>query len=159
MVIDYNHDSSALTGDFELSYVCPISRCSSTGKIELGINGKKILPPVKPSKIFFKVRDNLVVQGEKIFKPLKPLNKLRRVPMEMKISLKSEKNVTKEVNPLKLYRSPRKPRKIFRTVVMKPLATNDMNNYVRKLPSVLQSTNRKFESLCDLMRHLSVQTN
>lgn len=159
MVIDYNNDSSALTGDFELSYVCPISRCSSTGKIELGISGKKILPPVKPSKMFFKVKDNLVVQGEKIFKPFKSLNKVQRVPMEMKISPKSEKKVTREVSPLKLYRSPRKPRKNFRTVVIKPLVTNNINNYVRKLPSVLQSTNRKFESLCDLMRHLSVQTN
>lgn len=65
----------------------------------------------------------------------------------------------RRVKPLKLYRDPQRPRNLFQTKVVKPTDSSDITSYVRKLPSVLQSTNRKFVNLNDLMRYLNVNEN
>lgn len=129
-----------------------------------GIDGKKIFPPSKPPKAVFKIKNfsSLVVNGEKLVK--KPTFK---VPMEMKMAFKPDELVDKEgvdvktisrkkmaqLKPLKLYKSPQKPRNIFQTIIVKPPHSND--NYLRQLPSILRSNNRKFINLCDLIRCLS----
>jgi hypothetical protein len=42
-------------------------------KIQLNIDGKKILPPNRAPRQFFRLRDitELVIKGEKLFNPLK----------------------------------------------------------------------------------------
>lgn len=115
-----------------------------------------------------------MIQGEKLFKPIKPRNKTQRLPMEMR-NVKTETLINKpeskekqptslkkcyrRVKPRKLYRSPQRPRNIFQTIVVKPTCTTDITSYVRKLPSILQSTNRKFVNLNDLMRYLNINEN
>lgn len=132
-----------------------------------GIDGKKILPPSKPQKVFFKIKNfsNLVVHGEKLSK--KPSN--FKVPMKMKMAFgpdeftNHQENITKissrkslvQLKPLKLYKSPQKPRNIFKQIIVRPSYSNDI--YLQKLPSVLKSNNHKFVNLCDLMRHLTLK--
>lgn len=163
------------TGDFELIYECQIGRYYPPQKIQLNVDGKKILPPVKSPRNFFQIKNfsDLIIQGEKLFKPIKP-RKSQRVPMEMR-NVKAEtllskpeeeaktsnalKKTFKRVKPRKLYRSPQRPRNIFQTIVVKPTYSNDITSYVRKLPSILQSNNRKFVNLNDLMRYLNINEN
>jgi hypothetical protein len=126
-------------------------------KIELGIDGKKILPPVsKTSKNLFKMKNlsDLIVHGEKLFKPVKSRYKI--IPMAQKTAFKIEeitnnmeilnsKRSFVQLKPLKLYKTPRKPRNIFQTVVVKPSSQ-----------PIDVTTNRKFVNLCDLMNYLSI---
>ena len=146
--------------------------------IQLNIDGKKLSPPSKTPKKFFNIKNisDLIIQGEKLFKPNRGRNKSSKVPMQMKLvkteSLEkkdksdevkklSDKKSSQKLKPRKIYRSPcRVQRNIFKTIVVKPAAsTNDITSYVRKLPSVLQSTNRKFVNLNDLMRYLKINEN
>jgi hypothetical protein len=162
VVIDYKNDFTSSTGDFELFYVVPISRSFPIQKIELGIDGKKILPPpkVKP-KNMFKIKNfsDLNVKGERLLKL-----KSERIPMEnKKVILKQEENKPgsrKKVFPLKIYKNPRKNlRNILQTKIVKPpVYTNDITSkYMRRLPSILQSTNCKFLNLSDLVSFLSLK--
>lgn len=71
-------------------------------------------------------------------------------------SKRRSRGVKKFFKPTKLYRSPTRPRNIFKAIVVKPYS-NDIVSYVKKLPSILQSTNRKFINLNDLMRYLKIE--
>lgn len=71
-------------------------------------------------------------------------------------TLRSSKKSFKRIKPRKLYRSPQRPRNIFQAIVVKPSYSDDITSYVRKLPSMLQSTNRKLVNLNDLMRYLNI---
>lgn len=152
---------------------CPIGRYYPPQKIQLNIDGKKILPPVKAPRNFFQIKNfsDLIIQGEKLFKPIKSRYKSQREPMEMKNvkpeilmrkqddgekTLRSSKKSFKRIKPRKLYRSPQRPRNIFQAIVVKPSYSDDITSYVRKLPSMLQSTNRKLVNLNDLMRYLNI---
>lgn len=151
---------------------CPIGRYHPPQKIQLNVDGKKISPPAKPTRNFFHIKNfsDLIIQGETLFKPIKPRKPTNKVPMEMKV-MKAETLLEKQspskriaekyrrVKPRKLYRSPQRPRNIFQTIVVKPSCSDDVTSYVRKLPSVLQSTNRKFVNLNDLMRYLKINEN
>lgn len=176
MIIDYAADQTASTNGFELIYECQIGRYYPPQKIQLNVDGKKILPPVKAPRNFFHIKNfsDLIIQGERLFKPIKSRYKNQRVPMEMK-NIKPEKLLVNEedevkssnsikknfrrVKPQKIYKSPQRPRNIFKTIVVKPSYSNDITGYVRKLPSVLQSTNRKYVNLNDLMRYLNINEN
>lgn len=142
-------------------------------KIQLNIDGKKILPPVKPPRNFFQIKNfsDLIIQGEKLFKPIKSRYKAQKEPMEMR-NVRPEtlmkQNSTRKLNtpkknfkvkPRKIYRSPQRPRNIFKTIVVKPSYSNDITSYVRKLPSMLQSTSRKLVNLNDLMKYLKIKEN
>lgn len=175
MILDYATDQTASTGDFELIYECSIGRYCPPQKIQLNIDGKKILPPVKAPRNFFHIKNfsDLIIQGEKLFKPIKSRYKNQREPMEMK-NIKTESLLSKSsdgektprtskkfrrAKPRKLYRSPQKPRNIFQAIVVQPSYSDDITSYVRKLPSMLQSTNRKLVNLNDLMRYLNIKEN
>lgn len=176
MILDYAADQTASTGDFELIYECSIGRYCPPQKIQLNVDGKKILPPVKAPRNFFHIKNfsDLIIQGEKLFKPIKSRYKNQREPMEMK-NIKTETLLSKSCSdgektpksskkfrrskPRKLYRSPQKPRNIFQAIVVQPSYSNDITSYVRKLPSMLQSTNRKLVNLNDLMRYLNIKEN
>ena len=140
---------------------CPIGRYYPSQKIQLNVDGKKILPPVKNQRNFFHIKNisDLIIQGQKLFKPNRSRPKSLRVPMEIK-NIKTEtlldKKVFRRVKPMKVYRSPRRQRKLFQTIVVKPSPSKDITSYVRKLPSTLQSTNTKFVNLNDLMRYLNI---
>lgn len=89
VIIDHANDPSASTGDFELIHVCPIGRYYPPQKIQLNIDGKKINPSTKQgnvSRSLFRLRNfsDLIVKGEKLFKPLKARLRTIRTPMEMK---------------------------------------------------------------------------
>lgn len=114
-----------------------------------------------------------MVRGEKLFKPIKSRYRSQRIPMEIK-NIKAESLMTDEeqkahnekkifkriIKPRKIYRSPTRPRNMFKTIVVKPSAySTDISSYVRNLPSILQSTNRKFSNLTDLMRYLNLNEN
>jgi hypothetical protein len=71
-------------------------------------------------------------------------------------SERRSRSVKKHYKPTKIYRSPTRPRNIFKTIVVKPYS-NEIVSYVKKLPSILQSTNRKFINLNDLMRYLKIE--
>jgi hypothetical protein len=171
VIIDYAADPSASTGDFELIHECPIGRYYPSQKIQLNVDGKKILPPTKSGKNFFHIKNfsDMMIKGERLFKPIKSRYRNQRVAMEMK-TIKAEnlltddekksdhekKNFKKINKPRKIFRSPTRPRNIFKTIVVKPAYTTDISGYVRNMPSVLQSTNRKFSSLNDLMHYLNL---
>jgi hypothetical protein len=53
-------------------------------------------------------------------------------------------------------RSPQPSRNIFQNIVVKPYS-NNIVSYVKKLPSILQSSNRRFINLNDLMRYLKIE--
>lgn len=165
VIVDYANDQTASTGGFELIHECPIGRYYPPQKIQLNIDGKKILPPVKSSQNFFHVRNfsDMIIQGQKLFKPIKSRYKSQRVPMETKniktetlLEKQKEKRVFRRLKPVKLFRSPQKQRKNFQTIVVQPPSSNDITSYVRKLPSTLQSTNTKFVNWNDLMRCLNI---
>lgn len=172
VILDHNNDQSASTGDFELIYECPIGRYYPPQKIQLNVDGKKISPPSKPQRNFFHIKNfsDLIVHGETLFKPIKPRIQTNKVPMEMK-AINAETLLEKQapikriaekyrrIKPRKLYRSPQRPRNIFEAIVVKPSCSDDVTSYVRKLPSILQSTNRKFVNLNDLMRYLKINEN
>lgn len=74
VIIDLSNNPEAPTGDFELIYECMIERTGPPSqKIQLNVDGKKILPPVRNPRQFFPFRNitELVIQGEKLFNPLK----------------------------------------------------------------------------------------
>lgn len=172
VIVDYANDRYACTGDFELIHECPIARFCPPQMIQLNVDGKKLTPPQKPRKFFcIKNFSDLIVQGEKLFKPIKSRYQSRnpKVPMQTKLvktenlmlkqNSKSEKK-SLQIRPRKIYRSPRKiQRNIFQTIVVKPACTDEITSYVRKLPTVLQSNNRKFVNLNDLMRYLKINEN
>jgi hypothetical protein len=171
VILDYAADPTVSTGDFELIHECPIGRFYPSQKIQLNIDGKKIVPPTKSGKSFFQIKNfsDMMVKGERLFKPIKSRYRNQRVAMEMK-TIKAENLLNDEekksendkkmfkriIKPRKIYRSPTMPRNIFKTIVVKPAYTTDISGYVRNLPSVLQSTNRKFSSLNDLMKYLNL---
>lgn len=179
VIIDHAADPSAPTGDFELIHVCPIGRFYPPQKIQLNIDGKKINPPKSgsASKPLFRLRNfsDLIVKGEKLFKPLRARLKTVRTPMEMKHVTESEiiessakqrrlSTARKSVNrvcPLKIYRSPIRQRNIFHSVAVRPPpsseSSDDATCYVRKLPNVLKS--QTLVNLSDLMRYLKVNEN
>lgn len=170
MIIDYADDRFACTGDFELIHECPIARFCPPQMIQLNVDGKKLIPPQKPRK-FFNIKNfsDLIIQGEKLFKPIKSRYRNQKVPMQTKLvktenlmekqNSKSEKK-SFQIRPRKIYRSPRKiQRNIFQTIVVKPSCADEVTSYVRKLPSVLQSNSRKFVNLNDLMRYLKINEN
>lgn len=177
VIVDYANDPTSSTGDFELIHECPIGRYCPPQKIQLNVDGKKIVPPTKSPRGFFHIKNfsDLMIKGEKLFKPIKSRYKTQRTPMEMRnINAESllesrdsgsrkssiDKKSFRKVKPRKLYRSPLMQRKIFQTIVVKPSACrNEITSYVRKLPSILQSTNRKFVNLNDLMRYLNINEN
>lgn len=144
VVIDYKFDKNVDTGDFELLHSVPISRFHSQN-IELGIDGKKVLPMKIKRKVFkVFIRNDLCVQGL----PLK-------IPRPTKISFMTPNDPMKlfkkpQIAPLKLYKTPRKPRNIFQTIIVQPFHSNN-STYIEKLPSLLQSSNKKL-NLYDLMR-------
>lgn len=172
VILDYTNDQTASTGDFELIHECPIGRYYPPQKIQLNVDGKKIVPPTKTKRNFFHIQNfsDLIVQGETLFKPIKARTLTNRVPMEMKaikaetlLNKQSSKKLAAEkfrrIRPRKLYRSPQRPRNIFQAIVVKPSFSNNVTSYVQKLPSVLQSTNRKFVNLNDLMKYLKINEN
>lgn len=74
VVIDLSNDPNASTGEFELIYECIFERTGAPSqKIQLNVDGKKILPPIRNPRQFFPFRNitELVIQGEKLFNPLK----------------------------------------------------------------------------------------
>lgn len=172
MIVDHAKDPSSPTGEFELIHCCPIGRYYPPQKVQLNIDGKRINPPPKHNgKSLFRLKNfsDLMVKGEKLFKPLKA--RLGRTPMEMKAisaeeiarnerkSSLTRKNYNR-VRPLKILRSPIRPRNIFHTIVMKPPSTSesdDATGYVRKLPTELKS--QKIVNLNDLMRYLKINEN
>jgi hypothetical protein len=162
------NDSTASTGDFELIYQCFIERSNNPQiqKIQLNVDGKKIRPPVRKPREFipFKNFADLVIQGEKLFNPLKIRCRPKFVTTRMAKTSESDsseseekkkKVVKKSFKPTKLYRSPKKPRNIFQNIVVKPYS-NNIVSYVKKLPSILQSSNRRIVNLNDLMRYLKI---
>lgn len=182
VIIDHASDPSASTGDFELIHVCPIGRYFPPQKIQLNVDGKKINPSSKQgsgSRSLFRLRNfsDLIVKGEKLFKPLKARLRTVRTPMEMKHvtaseimgnessakrrSSSSSRKSSNRVCPLKIYRSPIRQRNIFHSVSVKPPPSSDSSDdaagYVRKLPSVLKS--QTLVNLSDLMRYLKINEN
>jgi hypothetical protein len=169
-VIDLQNDSFASTGNFELIYECHIERVAAPRdhKLQLNVDGKKILPPVKPARKFFPFKNitDLVIQGEKILNPLKTrycrpqlieYQRRREEEEEEEEHQRKLKSVKRYYKPMALYRAePQRPRNIFRNIVVKPYS-NDIVTYVKKLPSILQSTNRKFINLNDLMRYIKIE--
>lgn len=180
VVIDLANDPFSPTGEFELIYECQIARLTPphTQKIQLNVDGKKIMPPLRTPRQFFPLKNitELVIQGEKMLNPLKTKycrpqllkihnnnnnnNKVSNEPEddddEDGSKQKNSKKSKKLFKPTKLYRSPHKTRNIFQKVVVKPYS-NDFVSYVKKLPTILQSTNRRFINLNDLMRYLKVE--
>lgn len=173
-MIDLANDPFSPTGEFELIYECQIARLSppNSQKLQLNVDGKKIMPPLRPPRQFFPLKNitELVIQGEKMLNPLKTKycrphlikfhnNKVSNEPEEDENEDGSKQKVSKRnkklFKPTKLYRSPHKTRNIFQKVVVKPYS-NDFVSYVKKLPTILQSTNRRFINLNDLMRYLKV---
>lgn len=74
MIVDLPNDSTTSTGDFELIYEIMFERAGTPAqKLQLNIDGKKILPPVRTPRQFFPFRNitELVIKGEKLFNPLK----------------------------------------------------------------------------------------
>lgn len=169
VIIDLQSDDFASTGDFELIYECHISRVSPmrNQKLQLNVDGKKILPPVKPPRKFFPFKNitDMVIKGEKMLNPLKTRYcRPQLVNFQHKRLVEDEeerqrrvKAIKKYGKPMKLYRpQSNRPRNIFRNIVVKPYS-NEIVSYVKKLPSILQSTNRKFINLNDLMRYLKIE--
>jgi hypothetical protein len=164
-------------GNFELIHECSIARYFPSPKIQLNVDGKKILPPVKAPRSFFQIHNfsDLIVHGEKLFKPLKTRFKSEKPPSQIKLQKtpdsnngeaktpKKEKKIFKRLKPTKIYRSPQRPRNILKSIIVKPPSSNDITSYVQKLPStlpwVLQSTNQKFANLNDLVRYLNLKDN
>lgn len=172
VIVDYASDSSVETGNFELIHECPIARFCPPARIQLNVDGKKIPQLAKAPRKLMNIKNfsDLIVEGEKLFKPFK--KRSLKIPMQMKYveaenlleNEKPKKKIDKKflkLKPRKIYRSPSKvQRNIFETIVVKPAASsNDITSYVRKLPSFLQSTNRRLVNLNDLMRYLNINEN
>jgi hypothetical protein len=149
VLIDRVQNSKAPTGDFELVHSVPISRFLNQN-IELGINGKKVLPPVKIKRNIYRPyvyqRRDLVIQGKTV--SIQPSEDDFK---ESKPSEKHPRKVSFQLNPLKLYRTPRNPRKNFRSILVKPPYVNA--SYINKLP--LNCVAKKM-NLYDLLRCLSI---
>lgn len=163
MIIDRANDKFACTGDFELIHECPIARFCPPQMIQLNVDGKKLMPPQKPRKLFnMRKISDLIIRGEKLLKP-KSRCRNQKIPMQTKLkteNLLQNQNFKNEkknfyIKPMKIYRSPKIERNIFRTIIVKPSST-DPTDYVRKLPAVLQGTGQKFVNLNDLMRCLKI---
>lgn len=154
VIIDLPNDPNASTGDFELIYECPIQQ---TQNIELNVDGKKILPPVKNSRknFHYKSFSSLIIHGKKLFNPIKSCFKTQRIPMETK-KFKTEKSFErKALRPVNVQRS-QKQRRMLQTIRFKPPLLDDIASYVRRLPSNLQSADSKFINMNDLMRYLNI---
>lgn len=158
-MIDNKTDADASTGDFEILHIVPISRFQ-TQKIELGLNGKKVISPVKVRKRFVKtytLKDEFCIEG-KAFK-IKTLKNKRssRVDGFLKPIKKFQSKFQSESQPPKLFKISRTSRSHFQTKIVLPSYSND-SSYIQKLPSILQSKTKKI-NLCDLIRCLSIQKN
>lgn len=173
VVIDYHNDQNALTGDFELIYECSIARYYHPKKIQLNIDGKKILPSAPRSIFQLKKSPDLSIQGKKLSKPIKSRYRIQREPMEIKIvkpeglnlkldtaenPSKSSKMSFNKFKARKLYKSPQKQRRLLQTIIVKPSYSNGFS-YVDKLPSRLQSPNPNLVNLNDLIRYLNIEEN
>ena len=160
VVFDHRIDAKASTGNFEILHIVPIS-CFQGQKVELGIAGKKLtVPSMKSTKNLLKTFNNHVnfcIQGKPLKSPYKVSKQTDHVisNKQVKKLISTSNRLSFPVKPFKLYKTPRKPRNILKTILVQPPHSDDLT-YVRKLPSISQSSTRKL-NLYDLMRCLSIQ--